>query len=254
MNNDENSAAFQENQSLRSRFSYLELNLNDVFFPIPHDMERENRVLRSLLDWVKKYMQCPDRKKMEAAGYRFPPVDPGISPNDDWHRFESWMQGKPTRFRLKDKLPEDLNPVPSSELADEELSAALGRLMAFLDQNQMVVGLTEELPPRLLYEYLLETLEKEFDIISDGFWHLDGCSGYCPDCIQRPWCEMGNSSCWEEDKAAGEMYLPESVQRFVSASPMSLKILRKLQAEEDAKFEAFKNSDPDSDYDDDIPF
>lgn len=69
---------------------------------------------------------------------------------------------------------------------------------------------------------------------------MDGCSGYCPDCYQRPWCETGRSSCWTEDEKIGEMYLPDSVRKYVSASPVSLEILSKYQAEEDEKFAKWK--------------
>lgn len=252
--NDEYSDVFLENQSLKSKFSYLELNLSDVFSPTPDNLERENKVLRDLLKWVRRYMQCADRKQMEKEGYHFPPIEPDISPENDWYRFECWLKGKPIRQTLKEQLPDDLILKAAEQLSDDEIDNVLQKLIIELEKIHFSIELSQELPHRLLYEYLLGSLDEEFDLINDGFWHLDGCSGYCPGCIQRPWCEAGNSSCWQEDEAAGEMYLTESVQRFVSASPMSLKILKKLEAEEEQKLSELKKSQPDFDEDDDIFF
>ena len=148
---------------------------------------------------------------------------------------------------------------------DDELSSELQRLIGLLRKNRFSVEFFNEIPPRLVYEYLIDAMNDEYDIIEEGFWHLDGCSGYCPGCFQRPWCEWGCNSCWTEDENAGEMYIIESVRRFVSPSAISLEVLKKLQAEEDKNFDEFKKSqsdiciplDPipfDFDPDDNLPF
>ncbi|NOQ37238.1 MAG: hypothetical protein GQ569_15330 [Methylococcaceae bacterium] len=253
---DENTDVFLENQALKSKFAFCELNLSEVFQATPNDLERENRFLTNLLHWVRKYTQSPNRKKLEDEGYHFPPIEPDISPDNDWYRFESWLKGKPIRLTLKEQLPEDLALPASNTLSDEEVSAVLENLIKFLEEIRFLTEFSDDIPDRLLYEHLRDSLNDEFDIINEGFWHLDGCSGHCPSCFQRPWCESGNSSCWPEDEAAGEMYITEEVGQFFSASPLSLKTLRKLQAEQDKEFEEFKNNSEDSDYDDDddIPF
>ncbi|NIR52756.1 hypothetical protein GWO43_29470 [candidate division KSB1 bacterium] len=264
MKND-NIDEFLENQSLKDEFKMRNLDLSQVFCETPDNLQRENNVLRNLLDWVQKYSECRDRKEMEAAGYDFPPIDPGISPDNDWHRFELWMQGKPLRKRLKDRLPPGFIPTPPDELTDDELLLELEKLIEMLAEIHVAVDLVNDVPPRLLYEYLLESLEDEFDVIAEGFWHLDGCSGYCPGCFQRPWCEVGNASCWPEDEEAEKMFLIDSVKKYVSPSPVSLQILKKLQEEEDREFDEFRKTqggrgidiDPnpfDTDDVDDLPF
>ncbi|MEK7728923.1 MAG: hypothetical protein AAB354_10950 [candidate division KSB1 bacterium] len=97
------------------------------------------------------------------------------------------------------------------------------------------MDLNAEVPPRLAYEHLLEALAEEIELLHGGTWHLDGCTEYCPGCFQRPWCETGNNLCWREDEAAGHMVFPENVKRYASPSPVSLTILRREQAEEDAR-------------------
>ena len=180
-----------ENQSLKFEFAIRSLDLAQVFCATPDDLERENRFLRHLLAWVQRYSEDGDRQKMEAEGYDFPPIEPDFSPENDWYQFERWMKGKPIRQKLKDQLPPHYVPKSPEHLKDEEIIAELETLAAHLVELRVSVDFREEIPPRLVYRHLLESLEDEFDIIIEGFWHLDGCTGYCPDCFQRPWCDTG---------------------------------------------------------------
>jgi len=63
---------------------------------------------------------------------------------------------------------------------------------------------------------------------SGGGWFFDGCSGDCPGCFQRPWCNTGNSAFCSEDGEAGKMHLIDELKDYVSASPQSLRMLRRL--------------------------
>ncbi len=103
--------------------------------------------------------------------------------------------------------------------------------------------LKEGLPPKILYNYLWETLDEIFELDSEGGWHLDGCSGYCPGCFQRPWCDSGLEICWPEDEEAGEMSFPDSLREFVSASPVSLDLLLEYKEDEDPIAQHERNQD-----------
>ncbi len=260
----ENIEKLLENKSLKKEFEILNLDLSQVFTPTADDLERENILLKHLLDWVQKYSECHDRKKMEAEGYEFPPIDPYISPENDWYLFERWMNGLPVRSKLKEQLPQKFVLKKTEELSDEEILIELQKLSEAMEVAGNSIGFNDGIPARLVYNYLLETLEEENEFFIDGGWVNDGCTGYCPDCFQRPWCKSGGQLCWSEDKETGKMFLIDSVKKYVSASPVSLLILQKRQAEEDKKFKDFEmnqnNNDistnlnsSDSD-DDDIPF
>lgn len=245
--------ALLKNQSLKFEFAIRNLDLDEVFLPTPDDLERENRALQNLLDWVEKYTKSRDRNWLEANGYLFPPIWPAISPENDWYRFKEWIHGHPLSTKLKEQMLVDYAPKDPKLLSDEEIFNEVESLLDHLAKINVQVDLQGELPSRLLYEHLLEILEDRFDILVDGMWHIDGCSGYCPGCFQRPWCESGQNLCWREDEEAGKMAIPDVVQKYVSASPISLQLLQKSQAEEDRKFEEFKKNQRDDD-DIDIPF
>jgi len=221
-----------ENQSLKSEFALRDLDLAQVFVFTPEDLERENMVLRDLLEWVQRYSECKNREAMEIEGYEFPPIEPGISPDDDWYRFQCWIERQPLCNKLKDQLSPAIFPQNPDDLSDREVYAEWKKLIDELSKIKIIVEFRKEVPVRLKYLYLLKSLEEDYEIIYTGAWHLDGCSGYCPGCFQRPWCEYGCQSCWTEDEKEGKMFLINSVKQYVSASPVSLKILKKFQDEQ----------------------
>jgi hypothetical protein len=238
------------NQSLKSAFAVRGLDLSQVWQPTPDDLERENCQLERLLEWVEKYETCPDRAQMEAEGYEFPPVYPGIDPDSDWLCFELWMQNKPVRAKMK----EQLNPPAGvslagllkrdpQEMTDVEIEIELEKLYTCLENTNFSIDLTEGLPARFVYTMVREALEEEFEFIVGGGWHIDGCSGVCPECLQRPWCKSGQELCWREDEEAGEIHFPEAVRRYVSPSPVSLALLQKSQAEHDRRMKPYLDSD-----------
>ena len=229
-----------ENQNLKKEFVIRNLDLYQVFFPIPDDIERENYCLLHLLDWVDKYREFNgNRKAMEKDGYLYPPIEPDISPEDDWYRFELWLKGEPVRKKLREILKPYYEPPAPKTLDDNEIVAALDRFVEALDDVSIIAAFMDnkDLPHRLSYTYLWECLEDEYELFNEGFYHIDGCSGSCPWCFQRPWCDLGTTSCWKEDEQAGVMYLPEIVKPYVSASPVSLQILQEHQAKEDREME-----------------
>src|SRR6056297_1737069 len=108
-----------ENENLKKEFAYRDLDYTQVFDPIPDDLKRENKCLRKLIQWVKKYSECHDREKMEEQGYKFPPVNPGLSPENDWFIFERWMRGEPTSLTMKEILGSNFEIIEPEKLTDE---------------------------------------------------------------------------------------------------------------------------------------
>ena len=117
-----------------------------------------------------------------------------------------------------------------SNISDDEVAEELDYLEQLLEQHSIVLDfLDKNLPNRLSYHYLSEYLtENSFPLLaSGGTCHITGCSGYCPDCFLRPWCEYGSTK-WKEDEGLGKMHLPAILDNFVSATPFSLKLLEEV--------------------------
>ena len=193
-----NDVLVQENERIKQRFAELGLELDDVWYPTPDDPARENRTLNLLLRWVRAYRQTPGRSDMERRGYHFPPVSPDCDPDSDWIRFERWMKHEPVTWQAEELVG---RLRPADQLTDEEVGAALERVEGILAERGVVVDLCRGIPDRLVYEYLRESLAgSEFEFMGPATTcHLDGCTGYCPDCFQRPWCATGREEAWPED-------------------------------------------------------
>lgn len=233
---------FELNLALKRFFANRGLDLDAVMEFTPFELDLENRRLQNLAGFVTEYERCGSREVMEVINgdFVFPPVFPSLSPEDDWYRFELWLQGEATRKPLADMLPDRLPFRKSEDLADDEIETELARLLRALRETHIGIALNDDLPIRLLYAYLQETLGETFEM-SQGGWVLDGCSAYCPGCIQRPWCEIGQLGCWLEDEEAGKIYFTDELAPYVSASPQSLALLQKAQEEEDARLASIKN-------------
>lgn len=234
---------YQQNLRFKQAFKDLGLNLAEVFTFTPMDLDLENRRLKNLLTFVKKYQQYGSQEVMELeeGDYCFPPISPGISPESDWYRFELWLQGEPIRKTISEQLPKTFKIKNPAEIPEAEIEAELEKLLDAVEQAGYGISLNEGIPARLVYKAVMEWIGEEFELSGPGGggWFFDGCSGYCPGCMQRPWCETGLNCCWSEDEEAGKMFLIDELKDYVSASPQSLAILQEIQAEKDAYMAKF---------------
>ena len=204
-----------ENRTLKARFNSMGLELTGVWCAAPEHPDWENRTLTQLLEWVEAYKKCPDRARLEEMGYYYPPVEPGFDPDSDWLRFEKWLAGESLNLSFvaeAAKLPD-----PQS-ISDEDLERELNEMIVLLARHGVSVDFQSGVPSRLVYARLRrEMAESEFEIMAPGtICHLTGCTGYCPECFQRPWCEMGQETDWPEDQEAGTMVVPQEVKRWIS--------------------------------------
>jgi hypothetical protein len=163
---------------------------------------------------------------MEAEGYDYPPVDPGTGPDNDWDLFERWMNGKPTSATIEDILFPDKPLAPPDRLTDEQIESELERIEDACERYNIFLDFRDGVPERLIYEYVYNTRDTQYSLLAHGDTIVDSCRSYCPECIQRPWCEVGQSNCWLEDEDVGKIHFPDSLKGIVSSSPGSLEILK----------------------------
>jgi hypothetical protein len=238
--------ALQKNQDLKRLFANQDLDLNAVMEFTPQNLDLENRRLFTLAKFIYEYDQFGSRELMEMnkGEYVFPPIFPAIEPENDWYRFELWRNGEAIEKPLVEHFSDRTPFRKPADIAEEEMEAELERILNAINEANIGIGLVDGLPPRLLYTYLYEELGESF-IVSNGGWVIDGCSGYCPGCFQRPWCNTGQNGCWPGDEKNGKMALPEELAAYVSASPQSLALLQEAQAKEDASRAKFRKENPD---------
>ena len=192
----------EENRAMRAALEAEGLSPEDLGGPTVEGASAENAWLRELAKWTDAYRRCPDRRKLEKQGFLYPPVDPDIDPDSDWLRFERWMQGKPLGWSYVSDFGE---LTPAEKFTDDQLDLELDRITSRLAERGVSIGLEAMLPSRVAYACLKKMLvETELEFLPPGTTCvLSGCDGYCPDCAQRPWCEMGQESDWPEDSEAG---------------------------------------------------
>ncbi len=108
--------------------------------------------------------------------------------------------------RAEETVIRDLIPEfpPENELTDEEVEKEFERLISELAKNHIIYGLPEELPKRVAYKYLTEEILDDTVKIPGfgGNWHIDGCSGWCPNCFVVDYCET-----------VYEIWSPEELER-----------------------------------------
>lgn len=199
-----------ENDRLRTLIEAGGLRVDVLWTLRDPDPRRMNVRLLELLKWVQAYRATPDRARLEAQGYLYPPVEQGYDPDSDWMQFDRWMAGQPLRW----SFAAEYGQLPDEDgLDDDTIDATLQRVEAWLAARGVAIELQPGLPPRVAYRCLQkELLQEPFEYLPKGTTcHVTACSGYCPACLQRPWCESGLEEEWPEDEEAGRMVCPEAV-------------------------------------------
>jgi len=202
-----------ENEALKRKFQEAGLDLAAVWSPTPEDPALENRQLQALLVWLRAYQECPDRRRLEQRGFAFPPVEPDSDPDTDWVRFERWVERKPVEWNFRADFGE--LGVPEA-LTDAQIEQELARIEELLAGRGICIELQDGVPRRLVYGYLRRELhETSFEFLGSGTRiHLNACTGYCPGCFQRPWCDWGCGETWPEDEEVGHLVIPDEAKRF----------------------------------------
>jgi hypothetical protein len=246
---EQDKAVFRKNIQLKKSFIQLGLDPAPVMEFMPYNLDIENRRLEHLLRFTLKYQECLDRKTMELIGELWPPVFPAVSPASDWIRFEKWLAGEDLTQTLYDKISRKINLPDPKQITIDELDLALKKLYKVLHKLGIGVSLVFDLPPLVEYHLIIDILKSDTDSYFEFGCTIDGCSGYCPGCMQRPWCDSGLENKWPEDIERGKMHLPPELRDFVSASPHSLEMLN------DAEEFEISNSNSDFPYNlDALPF
>jgi len=104
---------------------------------------------------------------------------------------------------IRSIFPDDYSFPVASTMSEKELETKVGDIEERLSQHHIEVGFANELPIDVLYSCLREMcVSEDFNpaTADAGFsFVLDGCSGYCPDCLQKPYCKNAEELYGDED-------------------------------------------------------
>lgn len=193
-------------ETLKKWFEILGLDLAAVFTP-SGNADRDIADLKLLQNWVHKYMACQDQAEMERRGFVHPPICPTFDHVSDWLRFRLWIEGKPLTWTYA-----EFGAVrPLESLFEEEIAPAIAETTENLDSRHCAVMIHAKVPQRIVYRILADALSRPLPVVAHTvtIW-IDGCSGHCPSCLQRPWCEVGLDGGWPQD-IDGKLAAPAEV-------------------------------------------
>ncbi|MEW6356998.1 MAG: hypothetical protein AB1696_11770 [Planctomycetota bacterium] len=93
------------------------------------------------------------------------------------------------RAAVRDLFDFDLDPPHPDDLDDDALLLELDKLIGLLAAKRIHIALNKDVPPRLVYQYILnEVLDAEVELIHEGRHVFDGCGGGCEECFQLKYC------------------------------------------------------------------
>ncbi|MFH0879721.1 MAG: hypothetical protein V2A34_08410 [Lentisphaerota bacterium] len=200
-------------EDLKAWFSGRGLDPDKIFL-LPEDLERRVASHKNLVRWACAWDVCKSRGKMEKMGFKYPPVDPCVDPDTDWATFEQWITGVSHEWSLS----EQVRDYETADVVDEQTARERVDIMRqWLAERNVEAFLQPELPLRIQYACLLHIARNEtFPPIQKGTNLVVGCDAFCPDCLQRFWCEDGRETSWPEDEDAGEMVLSEELKKLMN--------------------------------------
>ena len=80
-------------------------------------------------------------------------------------------------------------------------------------------GFEDRVSARVKYMHLRRILHDAlFEHTAPGSFCVIGCDSYCPDCLQRPWCDLGLKFDWEQEDRNGIKAVPAEVLPYVPQS------------------------------------
>jgi hypothetical protein len=98
---------------------------------------------------------------------------------------------------IKSLFPDDFKFPDEKTYSDEQVTQKLDEIFKILSAHHVEFGFANEIPDRVLYKHLVEKVIPEDTVSAPltqaGFWVLDGCTGNCPDCFQKEFCETGKN-------------------------------------------------------------
>ena len=156
---------------------------------IDPELERENRELEEELKLLGEPIE------MEPA------ADPRM--HNEFLKYILAFHGmeRGPQVPMSSLFPDDYEFPPVDTLTAAELDTKLDDILRILFEHHIVVDYVEKLPDRLVYKHLVEEEFPEHMVAAENptgmTMHLDGCTGGCPSCFQKDYCDSARET-WPE--------------------------------------------------------
>ncbi|MBD3345461.1 MAG: hypothetical protein GF401_10405 [Chitinivibrionales bacterium] len=155
------------------------------------DLELENKALEL------------DLKLQGAEFHKENDIDPELENN-----FLNYVKNyeeldKLPKVKMTSLFPPDFSFPKIEEMSKEELENKLDTILDIFEQHNIYLELANDVPDEVIYKFLVEDYIPREDTLPDndfGINHIiDGCTGWCPDCFQRDYCETCKENWTEEE-------------------------------------------------------
>lgn len=100
-------------------------------------------------------------------------------------------------YELEHNLPQKMSDLlglqkeifpPAEQLSEEQMEAVIEAMFELCDAFNLVFEIPEEVPTSFAYNLVVNELEEEVTYISEGFTHLDFCTGDSNGCALGEYC------------------------------------------------------------------
>lgn len=223
-----------ENQAIKTEFLVKGLDLYEIWNE-PEDPIRANQELKAILACIRLVKSDMDKVEELIKRYISPPIKDLSIPHEEWAIFKNWVNGKPTIEYLQDLI----NLKNPESISNDEIEDELEELISQIENYGTAIDLyVKTAPPLLKYQMLYEWIINENPTVYySGGWIMDGCGHFCPNCLLRPWCDMGADLIWQEDEEIEDIYYRTELANYVSSWPPMYPILKDEYEEREAAME-----------------
>jgi hypothetical protein len=112
---------------------------------------------------------------------------------NDFLRHISFMEDIGPQKPIRSLFPQNITFPPAEEMNETDLVTIVQFLEDIMMNNGILLELSPALPTDITYKYIVEEMLPDLipDNIPEGAaLHYNGCGGWCPECLQKDYCEM----------------------------------------------------------------
>lgn len=108
-------------------------------------------------------------------------------------QIRDFMEGNIPQVPMHSLFPATFQLPPISTMSEEQIANKVDEISDILLSHNINLDFCEKTPASLIYNYLISEIIPNDEInaitIEGCFTTFNGCTGYCPGCFQKDYCE-----------------------------------------------------------------